>query len=250
MSNIININNNLSALQSGVFPWNETIGDEFVEKTSNIKADTVVDLCAGSGHLGMTIAEVVRAKKVFLIDIDHISCQTAKALWRSDNFRQVSIYQTDIGNLTPMFLNHGLVVSNPPCAPLPGSLHLWRNVYGGRDGLLYVRKIFKWLSQCQGHIHFFIATYLLSQRKELSIVNIQRELGTVGITLKNIYHFRKPAWNWIGICEKNNPGRSEEIFNWYIEYCQNNEKDTFKHFLKERPCTHNVLLEGKISCEV
>jgi hypothetical protein len=231
-------------VRSGVFPWNEHLGVEITKRTKYFKADTVLDLCAGSGYLGMTVARKTGARKVILLEIDPVSCQMAKILWMSDSQRTIYIIQGDVRKLDPAPFYDGLIVSNPPCAPLPGSFYTWRNIYGGRDGLLYVRAIIKWLLQCQNTVPFFVSTYFLSPMKEISYRDLSAVIGADDGIIKNIYHFQKPAWNWIGIDDKKNPGFSEEIFAWYFDYCKESEKETFQKYLRENPYAHHILIEG------
>ena len=243
MRSFLEIHSNLGALRSGVFPWNEEIGAEFAQRTKYLTVDTVFDLCAGSGHLGMTVGEIGGAKRVYLVEVDPASCLMAKSIWRNNNERKVYVIQKDIRSLPPFPLYNGLIVSNPPCAALPDSFRTWRNVYGGRDGLLYVRVIFKWLMQCQNSSLFFVSAYFLSEMKEISIEGLSSTIGADGI-IKNIYYFRKPAWNWIGVGDTKNPGFSEEVFSWHLNYCENNEKASFLSFLRKKPYTHHILIEG------
>ena len=244
MRNTIDLNSNLDVLRFGVFPWDEQIGAEIAERTKYFVSDKVLDLCAGTGYLGVTVAKTVGAKKVILVEIDAVSCQMAWTLWKSDCHRAVCVIQGDIRNLDFFPLYDGLVVSNPPCAPLPDSFRTWRNVYGGKDGLLYVRAIIKWLLQFQSAVPFFISTYFLSPREEISIKDLSSVIGIDDMIKKNIYHFQRPAWNWIGIADQKNPGYSEEIFRWYSDYCEDREKDAFLKYLKEKPYAHHILIEG------
>lgn len=239
---------NLSALRGGVFPWNKELGTEFVERTKYYHEYEVLDLCAGTGHLGMTVAETIRARKVIFVEVDPASCSLIRSIWKTverGKVRPFHVVQKDVRTLAPLPFQNGLVVANPPHAPLPDSFRGWRNVYGGKDGLLFVREILKWLLRCPSRVLFFVATYFLSQKKEMSIADLSEALGVESEIITNIYHFRKPAWNWIGIDGTKNPSCSENVLAWYQSYCDVNERKIFHDLLRNKPYTHHILVEGE-----
>ncbi|NVL89909.1 MAG: class I SAM-dependent methyltransferase [Desulfobacterales bacterium] len=240
----IDIHSSVHTIRSGVFPWNVSFGHEFVDRTKGSKANTVIDLCAGTGHLGITVAEAIGAKKVILIESDPITCKIAKDIWRNYEAEGILVINADILRPPLAYSAQSLVVSNPPHAPLPNSFRSWRNVYGGEDGLLFVRAIFHWLLNCEGPTLFFVSTYLVSQKVEVSKKDILEALNMEDPGVKNIYHFQEPMWRWRNV-EENNPGCSERVFAWYLDYCQHKEKERFLKFKKNHPYTHHILIEGE-----
>jgi len=230
---------------NGVFPWNEQLGYEFKKRVKNIKGKTVVDLCSGTGNLGVEVANTIGAKRVVLYEINHASCQEALRIWKNLDDLEIHVIEADILS-TPPFLDYPgvVVVSNPPHAPLPDSFSDWRNAYGGKDGLMFVRAIFDCLLKCQQDVPFLIATYFLSKEISLTISDVLKGLDKNDPGIKNIYHFNKPTWNWIGIDEKDNPSRSENVLSWYLDYCNEDEKMSFLKYLKEHPYIHHILIEG------
>jgi len=235
----------LNTLYSGVFPWNWSFGHEFADRAKQLKAKMVIDLCAGTGHLGITVAESVGARKAVLIETNPTACKMAQEIWRDHESVETLVIKADVLRLPVANFRQALVVSNPPHAPLPDSFRSWRNVYGGKNGLLFVRAIFRQLLKREGSVPFLVSTYLLSQKVEISREDFLGTLNMDDPGVKNIYHFQEPIWKWRGVEEKNNPACSERVFDWYLNYCQEKEKEPFLKFLKNHPYTHHILIEGE-----
>lgn len=229
---------------SGIFPWNECFGREFSERARKFKSHTVMDLCAGTGHLGIEVANKIGASRVILIEINPVSCHKAMSIWKNYNGKKVYVVQADIlrNPLSPYF--NGVMICNPPHAPLPDSFLPWQNAYGGDDGLLFVRAIFDWLLKCKKRVSFLIAAYFLGNKIDITIEDVIKTIDIGNPGVESIYHFKEPTWRWIGIKEKDNPAPSEKVFSWYLDYCQENEKVSFTNFLRNNLCVHHILIEG------
>ena len=112
----------------------------------------ILDLCTGSGCIGLAIASRIKDARVTLADISRDAMNVAKKNIALNKFTgRVSCIQADALSPAPAFLGKfDMIVSNPPyitgeeMAELPASVkdfepHL--ALYGGRDGLDFYRSI-------------------------------------------------------------------------------------------------------------
>lgn len=106
----------------GVFvprPETELLVDAVLPHLRSIQAPAVVDLCAGSGALGLAIADEVPGARVVAVE----AAQSA-ARWLTGNAAGTSV-RVLIGDvrdpelLQPLYGRVDAVVSNPPYVPLP-----------------------------------------------------------------------------------------------------------------------------------
>ena len=112
----------------------------------------VLDLCTGSGCIGLAIASRIKDARVTLADISKDALAVAKKnIARNKMTSRVSCIQADALSPAPAFLGKfDLIVSNPPYITGPEMAELPRSVidfepylalYGGRDGLDFYRSI-------------------------------------------------------------------------------------------------------------
>ena len=112
----------------------------------------ILDLCTGSGCIGLTIASRVKDARVTLADISKEALAVAKKNVASVHFSgRVSCVQADALAPAPGFLGKfDMIVSNPPYITGPEMLDLPASVddyephlalYGGEDGLDFYRSI-------------------------------------------------------------------------------------------------------------
>jgi len=112
----------------------------------------VLDLCTGSGCIGLAIASRIKDARVTLADISKDALGVAKKnIVLNKLSSRVSCVQTDALSPAPAFLGKfDLIVSNPPYITGPEMAELPRSVidfepylalYGGRDGLDFYRSI-------------------------------------------------------------------------------------------------------------
>ena len=112
----------------------------------------ILDLCTGSGCIGLAVASRIRDARVTLADISKEALQVAKKNITAHRLSgRVSCVQVDALSAPPMFLGKfDMIVSNPPyitgpeMAQLPDSVKLYEPhlaLYGGRDGLDFYRSI-------------------------------------------------------------------------------------------------------------
>ena len=114
----------------------------------------VLDLCTGSGCIGLAIASRIKDARVTLADISKEALAVAKKnISRNKLSSRVSCVQADALSPAPAFLGKfDMIVSNPPyitgpeMAELPISVKSYEPhlaLFGGRDGLDFYRSIAK-----------------------------------------------------------------------------------------------------------
>lgn len=114
----------------------------------------ILDLCTGSGCIGLAIASRVKDARVTLVDISREALAVAKKnVVRQKLSARVSCYQADVLEPAPVFLGKfDMIVSNPPYITsdemklLPRSVRDYEPhlaLHGGDDGLLFYRMIIK-----------------------------------------------------------------------------------------------------------
>ncbi len=116
------------------------------------RSPRILDLCTGSGCIGLAIAHRVKDARVTLADVSQEALQVAKKNTVSQHLTaRVSCVHVDALQPAPGFLGKfDLIVSNPPYVTgqemeeLPDSVRLYEPhlaLYGGEDGLDFYRAI-------------------------------------------------------------------------------------------------------------
>ena len=116
------------------------------------KDPRILDLCCGSGCIGLAVASRVKDARVTLADISKEALAIAKKnIARNKLGGRVSTFQVDARKAVPGFLGKfDLIVSNPPYVTAAEMNELPRSVdafephlalYGGDDGLDFYRSI-------------------------------------------------------------------------------------------------------------
>ena len=112
----------------------------------------VLDLCTGSGCIGLAVASRIKDARVTLADVSKDALAVAKKnIARNKLSGRVSCVQVDALSPAPAFLGKfDMIVSNPPyitgpqMGELDDSVKLYEPhlaLYGGRDGLDFYRSI-------------------------------------------------------------------------------------------------------------
>ena len=116
------------------------------------KDPRILDLCCGSGYIGLAIASRVKDARVTLADISKEALAVAKKnIARNKLGGRVSTFQVDARQAAPGFLGKfDMIVSNPPyitgeeMKQLPKSVNDFEPhlaLFGGEDGLDFYRSI-------------------------------------------------------------------------------------------------------------
>ncbi len=112
----------------------------------------ILDLCTGSGCIGLAVASRVKDARVTLADISKEALMIAKRnIQRNHLSGKVACYQVDALEKAPAFLGkYDLIVSNPPYITTAEMETLEKSVkefephlalHGGADGLVFYRAI-------------------------------------------------------------------------------------------------------------
>lgn len=118
------------------------------------KDPRILDLCCGSGCIGLAVASRVKDARVTLADISREALAVAKKnIARNKLGGRVSTFQVDVRKNAPGFLGKfDLIVSNPPYITAEDMKQLPKSVgdyephlalFGGEDGLDFYRCILK-----------------------------------------------------------------------------------------------------------
>lgn len=132
------------------------------------KDPRILDLCCGSGCIGLAIASRVKDARVTLADISREALAVAKRnISRNKLGGRVSTFQVDARENAPGFLGKfDMIVSNPPYVTgaemeqLPKSVSAYEPhlaLFGGEDGLDFYRSIlehYTWVLKPGGYLCF------------------------------------------------------------------------------------------------
>lgn len=75
---------------------------------------TILDMCTGSGCIGLTLAHTLPTSHVYAVDINRQACDLALENARLNNIRNISCIQSDLYQNIPNTLRFDVIVSNPP----------------------------------------------------------------------------------------------------------------------------------------
>lgn len=132
-------------------PESEQLYEAAVERLRGVPNPLVIDLCAGSGNLGLAIKHTLPAARVIASDISPgavaVATENASRLGLD-----VEVVRGDLFSALPADIARSvdLIVSNPPyvtrdeCALLPAEIAEWEPALaldGGSDGLDTLRRI-------------------------------------------------------------------------------------------------------------
>lgn len=138
-------------------PDTECIVEYCIKNLAHKKEPLVLDICTGSGCIGLSIAYFVNDSKVVLSDINKKSLETAKK--NADNLCLSKKTEFLLGDLFEPFSNitADLIVSNPPYISNKEMLDLSRDIYDyephkalfsyDESGIYFYEKIIKQASK-------------------------------------------------------------------------------------------------------
>ncbi len=113
----------------------------------------ILDLCSGSGCIGISLAHYIKGAKVSMVDISDIALEISKKNAENilSSLENVQFYKKDVLNDDfSSFQGFDILVSNPPYIDKKTMKTLEKNVFdfephlaldGGEDGLMFYRKI-------------------------------------------------------------------------------------------------------------
>lgn len=132
-------------------PDTEILVEETIQIASKIKNPVILDLCTGSGAIGISIAKNIPDAKIYAIDISPKALEIAeKNAKKLGTIKQMNFIES---NLFEKIKNKkfDIIVSNPPYIKKNDINYLSKEVQeepeialdGGNDGLEFYRKIIK-----------------------------------------------------------------------------------------------------------
>ena len=132
-------------------PDTEILVEEVIKLTHKFKHPQILDLCTGSGAIGISVAKYVKNAKVYATDISEKALEVAKVNAKNIGVEeQIEFIKSD---LFQNIKNHkfDIIVSNPPYIKNADIDYLSEEVQkepklaldGGSDGLDFYRKIAK-----------------------------------------------------------------------------------------------------------
>lgn len=142
-------------------PDTESLVSDFVESFNDIlisKSCTILDLCTGSGAIGLSIAKFYPKTRVTLSDISTDALYVAEKNRQNLDLQNVQLVQSDLFQALEG-RHYDFILSNPPYIESAAIVHLQQEISdfepkkaldGGEDGLTYYRKI---IEQAPKHLN-------------------------------------------------------------------------------------------------
>ncbi len=130
----------------------EWIPERFKPWLVNEKVDMILDLCTGSGCIGVALAMAFPESKVDATDISSDALDVAKI--NAKKFlmsHKMRFFQGDLFNALPTVIAYDLIACNPPYVndvimnslPTEYEFEPQLALAGGKDGLFFIRKILR-----------------------------------------------------------------------------------------------------------
>lgn len=127
----------------------ETVIDVCIEKAQNAFGTKILDLCAGTGCIGITLACELPSSEVTLLEKYEEAARYIKKNIEKNNAKNAHLLMGDIFESAGADQKYSLIVSNPPYVSADEMENLQPELafepdtalYGGEDGLLFYRAI-------------------------------------------------------------------------------------------------------------
>lgn len=138
--------------------WCNELINDLRQVKLNDKAEaslTILDLCTGTGCIGLSLAKAFPKSTVYAVDISADACKLAKINAEQNNIKNVVIIKSDLYKKIPK-AKFDLIVSNPPYISYKKWKHLdpmvkkWENpnaLTTKNSGTFLIKKIIKQASQ-------------------------------------------------------------------------------------------------------
>lgn len=160
-----------------------------IEKFNTLKKEelNILDLCTGTGCIGLAFAKAFVNARVYAVDIDPKAIELAKENAKANKVNNISIIESDLFDKIPKDLKFDLILSNPPYLSkqewmkVDLSVKEWESktaLIASKNGLYLIEKIIKesaiWLRQNK-------------EMKELNLPQLVIEIGHTQLDkVKNI----------------------------------------------------------------
>lgn len=122
----------------------------FKLKKANITQLTILDLCSGSGCIGLALANALPQSHVYAVDISPLAIELGKQNAEHNKINNITFIQSDLYAALPKDLRFDMIVSNPPYIPanqwttLDASVAEWedpRALIADDNGLAIIKDI-------------------------------------------------------------------------------------------------------------
>lgn len=129
----------------------EILVEEIIELASKEEQINILDMCSGSGAIGVSLAKYIPNSKVYIVDISKAALDIAQKNAKSNGVEeQTQFIQSDMFQKIPK-IYFDIIVSNPPYIETQTIKTLNRQVLnepsialdGGEDGLIFYRILVK-----------------------------------------------------------------------------------------------------------
>lgn len=184
-------------------PDTEILVERVIEECKNVKSPVIIDMCTGSGAIGVSLARYIPSSSVTALDISEDALIIAKKNASANGVDVSCEYHNVLEPYNGLMAD--VVVSNPPYIPSQEVLTLESDVMdyephlaldGGEDGLVFYRAIVDNISSCLkkgGLLAFEVGMGQASDVKELmeaQFYNISVDKDLAGIE-RVVYGFLK-----------------------------------------------------------
>ena len=150
----------------------------------------VLDLCAGSGAVGVTIAAERPSASVDLVELSPEAADVANRNAAKHAAGRARVFRGDLYAALPGPARYNVIVANPPYVPTPHGRDLSKDVvdhephlalFGGEDGLAVMRRVIAGLPQWLAPQGFFAAEIDPSQASAAIALCIEAGLAQVRV---------------------------------------------------------------------
>jgi release factor glutamine methyltransferase len=125
--------------------------EELIQLCSNINTDLVLDICSGTGLIGLSIAKLHPTKKIILIEYSHIAYQNILKTIEYNNIKNVEVFNINAFDHDYSQYNDYTIICNPPYVPEGNIFDSVKYepkdaIYSGLDGLTFFNKLLTMVS--------------------------------------------------------------------------------------------------------
>ncbi len=156
--------------------WTEQLHRRLKERFED-RPFTFLDLCAGSGAIGLSVLAAFPNARVRLLELvpEHVALIRKNIKENDLDASRVTVHEGDLFNAFPLDQRFDVIATNPPYVPMDRTLEVSvtdfepaEALYGGEDGLSFIRRIAK---DASGHLEADGELWM-----ECDVANIQEAL--------------------------------------------------------------------------
>ncbi len=169
-------------------PETELLVETVLKYIAELKYKTILDLCCGSGVVGLSIASIDKNTFVSLSDSSVRAINlTSKNSGRLGLTGKINLYKGDLFSKIPLSSKFDLIVSNPPYVPHTRMRHLQKEVLyepvkaidGGEKGLEIIKKIIQQAGKFLNEDGMLMIEHDDTHKKYLETICTDADQGTL-----------------------------------------------------------------------